>query len=74
MSKKIINKNSGDVNLQAQLSELDNLLAWFEQDEFDLEEAMAKYETAMKLVEIIEKRLKTAENNIQVLQKRFDGA
>jgi exodeoxyribonuclease VII small subunit len=59
-------------SLQTQLSELDELLAWFEQDDFDVEAALQKYEDGMKLIGDISDRLKNVENKVEVLKKRFD--
>lgn len=59
-------------SLQTQLSELDELLAWFEQDDFDVEAALQKYEAGMKLITEISDRLKNVENKVEVLKKRFD--
>lgn len=58
--------------LQNQLSELDELLAWFEKDDFDVEAALGKYEDGMKLIGEISDRLKHVENKVEVLKKRFD--
>lgn len=53
-------------------TELNELLAWFESDEFVLEEAMAKYEAAEGLARDIEAELMEYKNKITVLKKRFD--
>ncbi len=63
-----------NLSLQKQLTELDELLMWFEQDDFDLEEALGKYEHGMALVEQIKKRLVDVENKVTVLQRKFDQA
>jgi exodeoxyribonuclease VII small subunit len=50
----------------AQLSaELANIIDWFENGEVDLDNAIAKYEQAIKLVSQLEDYLKTAENKIK---------
>lgn len=66
-------KNDAQQNIQAQLAELDQLLRWFEQDDFDVEEALVNYETGMQLIATIETRLKNVENKVEVLKKRFDA-
>lgn len=53
-------------------AELDELLQWFEGDQFALEEAMAKFEQANKLAGAIESELMEYKNAITVLKKRFD--
>ncbi|HEX4662291.1 MAG TPA: exodeoxyribonuclease VII small subunit [Candidatus Saccharimonadales bacterium] len=67
-----MSEKSEKKSLQAQLSELDELLAWFEQTDFDVEAALQKYEDGMKLIGEISDRLKTVENKVEVLKKRFD--
>jgi exodeoxyribonuclease VII small subunit len=61
-------------SLQDQLRELDELLMWFEQEDFDLEEALKKYEGGMDLINTIQERLKGVENKVEVLKQRFDQA
>lgn len=58
--------------LSDQLQELDELIAWFDQDSFDLDEALKKFDEGIKLTEHIEQRLQTLENKITVLRQRFD--
>lgn len=66
MSQK--NNNS----LTQDLAELDELMAWFEQDDFELEQAIAKFETANKLADSIRQRLTELENKITVLKENFE--
>jgi len=58
--------------LRDQLAELDALIAWFDQDDFDLDEAMQKFDEGIALTEAIKKRLSQLENKITVLKQRFD--
>ena len=58
--------------LQQQLAELDELLAWFDQPDIDLDAALAKFDQGVKLTEDIKKRLATFENKVTILKKRFD--
>lgn len=58
--------------LQEQLTELDELLAWFDQPDIDLDAALAKFDQGVKLTEDIKKRLATFENKVTILKKRFD--
>ncbi len=58
-------------NKRAQLTEL---LAWFESEDFAVEEAMAKFEEAEKLANEIETELLEYKNNIILLKQRFDQA
>ena len=65
---------SNTSKISDKLSELEELLAWFEQDDLDIEEALAKYEKGQALAGDIKKRLGEVENKITVLEKRFDQA
>jgi exodeoxyribonuclease VII small subunit len=57
--------------LSDQLRELDELIAWFDQDDFDLDEALKRFDEGVKLTEAIEERLSKLENKITVLKQRF---
>ncbi|HSE61024.1 MAG TPA: exodeoxyribonuclease VII small subunit [Candidatus Saccharimonadales bacterium] len=58
--------------LQEQLAQLDQLLAWFDQPDIDLDEALKKFDEGVKLTESIKHRLATFENKVTILKKRFD--
>lgn len=58
--------------LQEQINELETLITWFEQDDVDLEQAIAKFEEGSQLAEKIKDRLGHLENKITVLKERFD--
>lgn len=58
--------------LSDQLAQLDELIAWFDQDDFDLDEALAKFDEGIKLTEALEGRLSELDNKITVLKERFD--
>jgi exodeoxyribonuclease VII small subunit len=45
--------------------ELDGILLWFESGDIDLDEAVNKYQQALKLIDEMEDYLKTAQNKIQ---------
>ena len=54
------------------MKKLDELIEWFNSDDFLLEEATAKYEEAAKLAGEIEAQLASFKNDVTVLKKRFD--
>jgi exodeoxyribonuclease VII small subunit len=60
-----------DTPLSDQLKDLDELIAWFDRDDFDLDEALKKFDDGLKLTEQIEERLSKLENKITVLRERF---
>jgi exodeoxyribonuclease VII small subunit len=59
-------------SLKDQLNQLDELIAWFDQEDFDLDEALKKFDQGVKLAEDIKSRLSKLENKITVLKERFD--
>lgn len=59
--------------VQDKLSELSELVAWFQSPAFTLEEALAKYKQAELLAEEIEKDLTKLKNDIKVVKRKFDG-
>ena len=70
-----MSKPKNDKSLSDQLKDLDELIAWFDQDDFDLDEALKRFDEGIKLTEQIEARLSQLENKITVLKRRFaEGA
>ncbi len=63
-------KNNSD--LSAKLKKLDELVAWFDQEDFSIEDALKKFKEADELSKEIEKQLSELKNEITVLSKRFD--
>jgi exodeoxyribonuclease VII small subunit len=59
-------------SVQDKLSELTELVNWFQSSSFKLEDALTKFKEAEKLAENIEQDLTKLKNDIQVVKKRFD--
>ena len=59
--------------ISEKMKELSALVAWFESDEFELEQALDKYKEAEKLAGDIEHDLSTLKNEVTVLKKKFDA-
>lgn len=53
-------------------AELDELVAWFNSDDFALEEAVVKFKQAEALAEEIEKDLMSIKNDIEIVKQKFD--
>lgn len=53
--------------------ELEEITRWFERDDVDLEEGIAKFERGMILASELRERLKSAEVKIEQIRKRFDA-
>lgn len=66
-----MSSQKNDTPLSDQLKDLDELIAWFDRDDFDLDEALKKFDDGIKLTEQIEERLSKLENKITVLRERF---
>ena len=60
--------------IQEKMQELEQLVAWFDSEEFKLEDAMGLYKKAEVLADEIEKELTSYKNEIIVLKKKFDEA
>lgn len=59
--------------LQEKISELNELIAWFDSDDFSLEKAIDRFKEAEQLAGEIEKELSSFKNNITVLKQKFDS-
>lgn len=59
-------------DLRTQLALLDEIVAWFEQDDFDIEEAIAKFEQGAALAKEIKTKLATLDNTITILKATFE--
>lgn len=57
--------------IQDKTAKLNELLAWFNGDEFVLEQAGEKLKEAKKLADEIESDLSTLENDITIIKKSF---
>lgn len=58
-------------NIQAKMTQLDELLAWFDSNDFVLEEAVERFGEAQKLASAIEEELGVIKNNITVVSEDF---
>ncbi len=54
-------------------TELQEIIAWFEGDTFDVDEAVQKYERGLELVKELELYLGTAENTVRELKAKFSA-
>ena len=60
-------------SVQEKLTELSELVAWFQSPAFKLEDALTKFKSAEGLAEDIEKDLTKLKNEIKVVKKKFDS-
>ena len=61
-------------NYQQLSDEFATLLAWFEGDQVNLDEAVQKYEQAVELLDEMEKYLSTAQNKIKKITAKLENA
>jgi len=62
------------LTIQEKIAMLDELVAWFDSDEFTLEIALEKFKAAEALAREIETDLASLKNEIKVVQQSFDQA
>lgn len=60
-----------DKTIQEKIAELDTTVAWFEGDDFQLEQASDKLKEAAKLAKEIEHDLDAVANDIREVKKSF---
>lgn len=66
--------DSNNQAIAAKLAKLDELVAWFDSDLFDLEQALDKFTEAEALAAEIEQELGEFKNAIEIVKARFDRA
>lgn len=59
-------------NVSTKMVQLDELLAWFDGEDFELEVAMGKFTEAKKLADEIESELLEMKNTITIVGEQFD--
>lgn len=60
-----------DLTINQMMAQLDQQIAWFNSEEFQLEEAKERFLALSKLAKEIEHRLRDMKNEIEVLAKDF---
>lgn len=58
--------------ISQKLAKFEELIAWFESEGFELEDAIVQFKEAQKLADEIERDLADLKNEIIVLKKKFD--
>lgn len=61
------------LTVREKIKQLDQLYDWFMGDEFALDQATEHYAEAMQLVKDIEQDLENLKNDIEVIDRKFDG-
>lgn len=66
-------KAAAKLTVREKIQQLDQLYDWFMGDEFALDQATEHYAEAMQLVKDIEQDLENLKNDIEVIDRKFDG-
>lgn len=64
-------KPKSEKSIQSKLTELNEIVSWFDGDEVDIDEAIKKYEQGQKLVEELQADLKSAKNKVEKIKLKF---
>lgn len=62
-----------DATIAEMIAEFEQIISWFDSDDFSLEKAAAQYEKAQVLASDIEKKLSSLKNDITILKQKFDA-
>ena len=68
-----MSQNDNKKTVQDKITELSELVAWFDSDEFALETALDKFKKAETLAIEIEQDLLSLKNDIQIVKQKFDS-
>ena len=59
--------NADNRSLREQMEQLEEILAWFDSDEFELEAAIERYQQAARVAEQIDQRLTEIKNKVTII-------
>lgn len=63
-----MSKTEPKLSISEKIANLDESVAWFYGDEFELDQALDKYNTAIKLAKEIEQDLAELKNRVEVVE------
>jgi len=63
--------SKSEKTISQKIEELRQIAAWFESDDFDIEQAIERYQAAEKLAGEIEKDLDGLRNKVTILKEKF---
>lgn len=64
--------SQSDKSIQEKTASLNELVAWFDSDDFVIEAAIDKFKQAETLAAEIEHDLKTVQNEVKIIKDKFD--
>ena len=65
-------KPSTSIDAAQGFKELEEIAAWFEKGEADIDKGLEKFERAMTIADALKKRLAMAENRIKEIQSKYE--
>lgn len=65
-------KTAGDFDFGASLRELEQITAWFEGENIDLDEGLVKFERGMELAGKLKAHLAETQNRVEKIKVKFD--
>jgi exodeoxyribonuclease VII small subunit len=65
---------SKPLHFEAALKELEEITAWFESSEVNLDQGLAKFERGMELAAQLKEHLVEVENRVEKIKQRFSDA
>ena len=65
-------KSSNDFDFGASLAELEQITAWFEGENIDLDEGLIKFERGMELAAKLKAHLAETQNRVEKIKVKFD--
>jgi len=60
-----------DRTIREMLDEFEQIVQWFDDENLDVEKAIAKYEDGAKLAAEIREKLETEKNKIEIVKRNF---
>ena len=65
-------QGSNNASISQKLAQLNEYVAWFESDDFVLEQAIDKYNQAKKLADELMASLESFKNDVTMIKKQFE--
>lgn len=66
-----VKKDAKEVDIAKGFSELEEISAWFERGETDVDTGLQKFERAMMVADALKKKLDEAENKVKEIKQKF---
>lgn len=60
-------------SLREMLDEFESIVAWFDQEDLDIDESIAQFEKGSELADQIKKQLQESKNKIELVKAKFES-